>query len=174
MNKNRGEISGRSDSNGRPFIDFYGLLSMILGAWKVRGSASISSQCKSQGGLMSKLMAILLCSILLSGCASTFAEKWSTGDTIREVTYGTLHVVDWGQTRYIAKHPDKYEERNPLIGRHPSTGRVDIYMGSTLLLHPVISGYLKPEYRRWWQYITIGIEGGAVVNNASIGVKIGF
>ncbi len=133
-------------------------------------------------GLIKSLI-VGLC-VLMTGCASTFGEKWSKADTSREVVWEGLHVMDWGQTRYIAKHPDKYRELNPILGSHPSQNRVDIYMGSGLLLHPVISAYLSPqEYailgikvrpRSLWQYFTITLSGGCVINNASIGVRVGW
>ncbi len=123
---------------------------------------------------MPKIIAALLCSALLAGCASTFGEKWSKTDTNREILWQGVNVIDWGQTRYIAKHPEKYQENNPIIGKHPSTGAVDIYMASSALLHPIAAAYLKPKYRKWFQYITIGMSGGCVLNNVNIGVKIGF
>lgn len=122
---------------------------------------------------MKALVSVIVC-LMLAGCATHFGQGWSKADTAREIIWEGLHVVDWGQTRYIAKHPDKFYEINPLIGKHPSTSKVDIYMAGTTLLHPVVSGYLKPEYRKWFQYITIGISGGCVINNASIGVKVGW
>ena len=36
-------------------------------------------------------------------------------------------VVDWMQTRYISKNPDKYHEINKILGLHPSLEAVNIY-----------------------------------------------
>jgi hypothetical protein len=33
---------------------------------------------------------------------------------------------------------------------------------------------LSPEYRKWWQYVFIGVEAGVVASNLSIGLGVGF
>jgi hypothetical protein len=83
----------------------------------------------------------------------------------------TIHAVDWAQTRQIAQHPEQFKEMNPILGSHPSVQSVDIYMGSALIIHPVISSVLPSHYREAWQYISIGVSGGAVINNVNIGVR---
>jgi hypothetical protein len=48
-----------------------------------------------------------------------FAQDWTKTDTVLEAVYAGLTIVDWGQTRDIAKHPQQYSEMNPLLGKHP-------------------------------------------------------
>lgn len=116
--------------------------------------------------------------ILLLLSSPALAGEWTKADTYREVTYLALHVADWGQTLEIADHPEKWHEYNPVLGSHPSRGDVNAYFIATGLLHPVISyGLRKYAPDGWvqaWQYVTIGIEIGAVANNASIGIGFGF
>lgn len=102
-----------------------------------------------------------------------WGKDWTNADTARETAYTVLHIADWGQTRYIAKNPQFYEQ-NPLLGEHPSVGRVDTYFISGLIAHTAISYALPPKYRRIWQYIGIVMEGGVVAHNTSIGVRFGF
>jgi hypothetical protein len=109
---------------------------------------------------------VIVC--LLTGC--TFGENWTRGDTYREVAWGAIHVADWAQTRQIAQHPEKYYETNPILGKHPSEQSVNLYMGTALIVHPIISGLLPKPYRDVWQYMSIGVSGAAVINNVSIGV----
>lgn len=85
-----------------------------------------------------------------------------------------LHVADWGQTLDIADHPERFYERNPVLGRHPSRGEVNRWFLGTALLHPVVSYVLPKPYREVWQYVTIGVEVGCVGSNARIGVGFGF
>lgn len=71
-------------------------------------------------------------------------------------------------------NPDQYREFNPILGSHPSVGEVDLYMGGWMLLHPIISDMLPPEYRKYWQYISIGVSGGCVLNNMNLGIGFGW
>ena len=103
-----------------------------------------------------------------------FGENWKKEDTYRELTWTALLIADYGQTMNIAKNPDKYHEYNPILGSHPSQSSVNVYMLSAAIIHPAISYILPPKYRKWWQYITIGIEIGAVTNNFIAGIGISF
>ena len=113
-----------------------------------------------------------LCFILIF--LSTPCYAWDKGDTVREVVWQGLHIVDWGQTLEIARHPDKFNEMNPLMGKHPSVGRVNTYMGLSAMGHLIISYVLPDKYRIYWQWITIGMSGACVINNFNIGLKVRF
>jgi hypothetical protein len=118
-------------------------------------------------------MTILFVLLTLTSCAGSGA-RWNKEEKALEAAYLTLHVIDWGQTRYVAKHPEEYRERNPILGQHPSTEQVDTYFIATALLHPLVTHYLPRPYRRWWQAISITMGGACVINNASVGVKWEF
>ena len=126
---------------------------------------------------MSKFFFILL---LLS--SSVFAaDPWTRADTYRETTFQVLNIIDWGQTRYTAKHPERFKENGAgaggsawLIGEHPSTTDVDRLMVMSAILHPVISYYLPHGWREAFQYVTIGMKLDATIGNASVGVKVSF
>jgi hypothetical protein len=52
------------------------------------------------------------------------AEDW---DTVSKVEFGvfiTLQAIDAAQTRRALAQPDRYEEANPVFGRHPRIGTV--------------------------------------------------
>lgn len=117
-------------------------------------------------------------------------DDWSKADTARHAAYLTLHVIDWGQTRYIALHPDRYFEINPLLGEHPTVKTVDNYFLVTAAVSTSVAyllphvGRLLPEkyqsafrvtqWRAAFQYLTIGIEAGLVQHNYRMGIKIAF
>lgn len=112
--------------------------------------------------------------VLLFISTPCLAENWTSADTNREAAYLVLHGIDWAQTRYISRNPDKYREQNSIVGHHPHTDRVDAYFILTGLAHVYVASILSPEWRRPFQYVTIGLESGSVVNNFNIGVKVGF
>lgn len=111
---------------------------------------------------------------LLLVSSSAFADEWTRTDTYREATYLMLHTMDWAQTRNIARNPDRWREQNYFLGKHPSVSQVDQYFIATGTLQFAVAYYLPAEYRKAFQYVTIGIEGGAVAHNFSIGVGIKF
>lgn len=121
-----------------------------------------------------KTLFLILAVLFLSSCAGKWGADWSQADTNRQIGYTVLHMADWSQTRYIARHPKEYHEVNPVLGRHPSVGKVNTYFAVTGLANIWVSGALSPKYRKWWQYFCIGFEGGVVAHNASIGIKFDF
>ena len=109
--------------------------------------------------------------IILSSLFCLFCS-WTWQDTTREIIYTGLHVTDWMQTRQGISGGMK--ELNPILGEHPSMGKIDTIVGLSLMGHILISGLLPKPYRTILQYITIGIESGAVIHNYNGGVRIEF
>ena len=119
-----------------------------------------------------KVLLLSICIIFLN--FSVVNAEWTATDTAFQLAYTTLHVVDWGQTLDIAKNPDKWHETNPILGKHPSIGRVNTYFITTLIGHTFISYILPKNYRRIWQCVWIGIEGGYVAHNYHMGIRVNF
>lgn len=94
-----------------------------------------------------------------------------------------LLAVDWGQTRYIAFHPDSWHEYNPLLGNHPSPGTVNSHFAAVIPLYWLTTWALPPKEDHGYKRIinretfsiafTIG-EGANVGNNARVGIGIRF
>lgn len=116
-----------------------------------------------------KYIAILL--ILFSASASA---EWTSADTTRQAIFTGVLALDWAQTRYIAKHPDEFNEINTILGYRPTPGRVDGYFASSALIHVGISYLLPDRYRRVWQNVSIGFEAGVVARNYKLGVGFNF
>jgi hypothetical protein len=79
-----------------------------------------------------------------------------------------------------ARNPDQYFEYNPLLGEHPSEGRVNVYFIGWAILHPIITDILPREKtllgvqampRAFWQNISLVVSGACVINNFSIGLN---
>lgn len=126
-----------------------------------------------------RLLAALL--LLPSIC---MAEDWTREDTYRQTALTALIVADWAQTRWAIKqngnhcsYPERcrpYEEVNPLLGKHPSMGKLNNLVGASVLGHIAIARILPREWREGWQYVWIGIETNAVYRNHQVGVKFHF
>jgi hypothetical protein len=120
-------------------------------------------------------MKILLISLLLLS-SSAFADEWTRGDSYREATFLTLLVIDYGQTSTIAQHPELYKETVSAwaISEHPSQETVNTYFSIVAIAHPIIAYYLPSEWRKAFQYLTIGEKIPAVIGNVTIGIKMTF
>ena len=102
------------------------------------------------------------------------AEPMSRTDNAWEIAYQVMQVVDWSQTRTIAQHPDRFMEYNPLIGRHPSIGRVDTWMAVGMVSHYVVSRSLNRRWRRTFQVYTTVAEIAVAGNNRRVGIWLSF
>lgn len=120
------------------------------------------------------MKSLLLCMFLCIASIVHAETNWTRTDTAREVAWQAINIIDWGQTLDIARNPEDYREYNPILGKHPSVGNVNLYMLSSALIHPIISYILPPKIRPYWQYITIGLSGACVINNAAVGLRVKF
>ena len=95
------------------------------------------------------------------------------GCSAYHITANTLIVADWGQTRHIARSP-YFQETNPILGPNPSTGDVDKYFTSALVVYNT-AYYLTPEKNRDKVAAFVSIfQLGYVYNNYTLGVKFDF
>lgn len=120
---------------------------------------------------MKTILAMLLCFSF-----NCFADEWTKADTYREATYLTFLAIDWAQTRDQARNKwEDYHEQNPLLGsKYPSIDRVDIICMVSGIAHYYIAQAIPVKWRARFQWVSIGIEGGVVKHNFSIGMKAKF
>lgn len=116
--------------------------------------------------------------ILLFISTPAFASDWTAADTKREAVYLTLHFIDYKQTLAI---PDRCKifggscrELNPILGKYPHEDKVAAYFVGAAVLQYTIARALPAEYRKAFQYISIGCGLGFVAHNFSIGIKAKF
>ena len=121
-----------------------------------------------------KILLMIIVTVVVFCRPTPAFDPWSRGDIAREVAWQGIHLIDWGQTLDIADNLDKYHEHNFWMGDHPSRGKVNLYMGLETILHPLVTHVLPKSCRPYWQWVTIGISGGLVINNYSIGLKVRF
>jgi hypothetical protein len=117
-------------------------------------------------------MRILCLFLALIGTAN--AEPWDTTDKVLGITSTTLLIVDWGQTRYIAKHPELYQENNVILGKHPSVGRVNAYFGTVIVGNLLLADWLSTRNRKLWLGTVTAVELVVTAHNRNIGIKLSF
>lgn len=129
--------------------------------------------------------AIALALALLAGTAhasESVDSSWQPHQIALGAAALALHVIDWGQTRQVARSHEPgytgptYIERGPVassvIGSTPSRGQVDAYMVVTGLVMGAAAHFL-PEYRT---ALLAGFGAGklaVVIHNRAIGVQFG-
>jgi predicted alpha/beta hydrolase family esterase len=103
---------------------------------------------------------------------SAARAEWSATDRALLAGAMAFHLADWRQTRVIAGD-DRWYERNPILGRYPSTAQVDRYFLATGLAMAAAAHFL-PQYRRalLLGYLTVGVF--SVGNNLALGVRVGL
>lgn len=128
-----------------------------------------------------------IAALLVWSSGAYAAEDWTREDTYRQIALTSLLVIDWAQSRWAIKkneetnycafgsHPcTLYQEDNPLLGQHPSIGKLNNLVGASIVGHAAITYILPRGWREGWQYVWIGVEAGAVYNNHSLGIKLKF
>lgn len=102
---------------------------------------------------------------LTSGCAS---DDWTRADTLAELSWQTLNVIDAKQTADIQYYPTLVEV-DPLsrkvLGRNPGTAETYQLLATYAISHYVISRSLPPRWRKYWHVGTITSKALVVDSN---------
>ena len=111
----------------------------------------------------------LLCPVISK--ADTLEEIFS-GLPKEEWVWQSLHAIDMAQTIRIAKNPDKFQELNPLLGKHPSTSEVVAFAVATSVSHAYLVYKLQEAGLpvKVFEYITIGYKGITIKKNIDAGL----
>lgn len=117
-------------------------------------------------------MIFLIVLLLLTPLPVCAFDKWDTADKTLATVAVLAAVVDWRQTRVIAANPDKYEEKNPVMGSHPSKAKVDLIFGLQVAANLAIAHVLPSNYRKMWLGAGIALSVYCIANNVGIGVGI--
>lgn len=119
-------------------------------------------------------LARILIVIIAWSALPALAADWTRADTQRELLFVVPAIVDWGQTRHIATHPERFVETNRQLGPHPSVADVDRYFPGYLAQHLVIAWALPGRWRQGWQYATAAYQAGLVWHNRRLGIRVAF
>jgi hypothetical protein len=94
------------------------------------------------------------------GCIGSEAEecRWDTFDYTLQGGYLTLTLADWIMTsKAIDQNRTGWYETNPIIGRHPSQGKLGAYSLACMAGHTAIALVLPKPWRTAWQAVWIGV-----------------
>lgn len=103
---------------------------------------------------------------------STKAEMTNDESLLTATTAAV--AIDWLQTRQIAKNPDRWYETNPLLGRHPSVGRVNSHFLSGLFLVYFSYYFLDSAEYRWLLGSILAVEVMMIGNNLRLGINVRY
>lgn len=116
---------------------------------------------------------IIATAVLALAATAVQAHDWTPQEKRWAAAAAAATLVDWAQTRYIAKHPDKYREMNPLLPRHPSLGDVNRHFVRGLIVTGVLAHAL-PKHRLTILRTTAIFEIAVTTRNAYIGIGLEF
>jgi hypothetical protein len=121
---------------------------------------------------MKKILSIILLSLSLNTYADS--REWTEEEKRWGATAGALLLADWSTTRNMTRrYNEDYYEQNPLLGRRPSAGAVNLYFLAVTPAVFLAADYFS-DYRKEILQATSLIELIVVGNNLRIGLKFQF
>ena len=100
--------------------------------------------------------------------------SWDEGNTVLQVPKTILTAMDLGTTLDITRHADKYNEVNPILGKHPSQDKVWKYFITAYIITTGITYVLPSRWSHGFQMGMIGVEAYWVNHNLRIGLRVKF
>lgn len=118
-----------------------------------------------------------LCAILLCFTSAVNAgwQDWTSEQRQWYVASNAMILADWSTTRDLTRRYDEgYRELNPILGSHPSIGRVNVHFVSALIGHYFLTDWLDGDNRTFYlQLITVS-EGAITARNLGLGLRLRF
>ncbi len=119
-----------------------------------------------------KILGIILATVLTAVPAQ--AREWTQEERAWGATLAAVTLADWATTRNLSRrYNEGYYERNPVLGRHPSTDRVDLHFALGGAITYFVADSLD-QYRKPFLMGFTAIELIMVNNNLNIGLKMRF
>jgi len=131
----------------------------------------VAATCRRPGTARAALL--LLVSVLAPSLCHA-GGPWETTDYALAGAAVAALAVDWGQTRHIAKNPQRFNETNPLLGSAPSVGKVDAYFVGAMVGTVALAHVLPSDWRQLFLAGVLTLELGVVQQNRSLGIKMAF
>ncbi len=120
------------------------------------------------------VLSVLVCLVFVFVTPTMAFDEPTEKQKVMYMTFTTLELIDWLQTRYIADNPDKYMEFNSILGESPNLEDVDKYFATCLIGSYILYKTLPDKWKT--VYLTGGLilEVGCVGNNYRIGIGLKF
>jgi hypothetical protein len=98
---------------------------------------------------------------------------WSGSDIVLAGAFTTTLLLDASQTRGLARGGwDRFREANPLLGPHPSVGRINAYTAIAGLTVLGAAAIVPTRARPWLLGAALLVEAFTVARNAREGIAI--
>lgn len=121
--------------------------------------------------MINKIFLSLILCLFLSPAQS---REWTAEERAWGITAAVVTMADWATTRDLTRrYNEGYYERNPLLGRQPSTARVDAHFAVGGLITYLIADNLD-QYRKPFLMGYTAFELIVVNNNLNIGLRMRF
>jgi hypothetical protein len=117
-----------------------------------------------------KQLILLLILVTCTGCAS---RPWSKQDTVLQAIVTATYAIDAVQTAEIQDHPELHEAgpiAKHVLGSQPSSSDTWMYFTTVAISSAIITHFLPPKWRPWWQGAQIGTQGATILKNCSLGL----
>lgn len=110
-------------------------------------------------------------------CSEWCSPYWSSMPKL-EYVYWAAEAADCSTTLDIKNHSNLIET-NPVLGQHPSNGKIYSYCVGTMLLHSAITyalidGDVPKPLVNAWEWASIAVEAGFAAHNYSLGLRFKF
>lgn len=123
-----------------------------------------------------KNIALVLTLLMLSGCAVLASPNdWTRTDTVAEIAWQTMNVVDYGQTKDIQRHPNLVEVNwlsRRVLGPNPGTRETFQLLLTYALGHYLVSKYLPVKWRPYWHGSSLAGKYITIKSNHALGLRI--
>jgi hypothetical protein len=101
--------------------------------------------------------------------------SWTRRDITLASAFTAVLLMDAGQTRGLARGGwQNFHEANPLLGRRPSVGRINVYTAVAGLTVVGAAAVLPARVRPWFLGAAFVLEALTVGRNAQAGITIGM
>lgn len=127
----------------------------------------------SAASLAIRFAAVAVVALALASPAQA-GEEWTTLQKVSYTTSLVANVIDWGQTRTIAKNPHKYRELNKILGDHPSTGFVNNYFLATTAILATLPHFSETYRKYMMPMVAAGLTINVARNHFKVGLKMSF
>ena len=127
---------------------------------------------------MKTFIALILLTISINSHAHW--DDWSDSNKGLFLLHESVIILDWITTRYAASNDfytngkNRTHETNPILGKHPSTEKVDIYFAVAMVANYFIVDYLPKEYRNFYLIVSSSVQMHYIKNNIQFGWKVSF
>ena len=99
------------------------------------------------------------------------SHHWTTGNMILAGAYAATVWIDLAQTRYFLKDP-RWEESNPILGKHPSPLKVDLLGLAGVGAMVGVAHVVGNPWRNVLLALGVAVEARVIAWNSTGGVGI--